>query len=451
MKQSFYVKNDLNQREDVRGIIQHPIWPHFGIRRPSITIGNEVQACLIAFNTVCTYIGTGDLVQEHIAFKVWPLANEWEMPKETAAGSSQGGLVYLKYTFEYSSQFDEPNDDWLDAIEVTSDELLGAYSKIEDEAMTVAFGARGKRRLNRVFDVIGFVYHDCCFPARRQGGKRKVATSTSSSASKPKRAKVLTRRPKPIGRTEVPKLIESTEATPSAMETAPAMSVEASANLVKEPESEKIAEQPKVLSPLVVTGLSKLSTTTTTTPRKRRMASVLYVVLESMKAPTLASAKASSEKSEDAREVITSSATTALAKARPSKAAPVRLMEESLPKKTTSPALEAPPHGDLEYIVRHTSGKQLSLDQIAEVQHCAKDLKYPRGSLVYRGNGEDDFLYCLPDSKEVNVCREMMNNMGFPKLELGLSAMTKDQLADNLTYNSLKVCIFWLCIWYFSL
>ena len=35
-----------------------------------------------------------------------------------------------------------------------------------------------------------------------------------------------------------------------------------------------------------------------------------------------------------------------------------------------------------------------------------------------------------------------MDNMGYPKLELGLSAMTKDQLADNLAYNSLKVCIF---------
>jgi hypothetical protein len=45
MKQWFYVKNDLNQREDVRGIIQRPIWSRFGIRRPSIAIGNEVQAC----------------------------------------------------------------------------------------------------------------------------------------------------------------------------------------------------------------------------------------------------------------------------------------------------------------------------------------------------------------------------------------------------------------------
>jgi hypothetical protein len=35
-----------------------------------------------------------------------------------------------------------------------------------------------------------------------------------------------------------------------------------------------------------------------------------------------------------------------------------------------------------------------------------------------------------------------MDNMGYSKLELGLSAMTKDQLADNLAYNNLKVCIF---------
>jgi hypothetical protein len=130
------------------------------------------------------------------------------MPKETAGGSSQGGLVYLKYTFRYRSQFDEPNDDWLDDVEATSDELLGAYSKAEDEAMTIAFGARGKRRLNRVFDVIGFVYPDYYFPARRQGRKRKVATSTSFGALKPNRAKVLTHRLKLVGTATVPMIVE---------------------------------------------------------------------------------------------------------------------------------------------------------------------------------------------------------------------------------------------------
>jgi hypothetical protein len=86
--------------------------------------------------------------------------------------------------------------------------------------------------------------------------------------------------------------------------------------------------------------------------------------------------------------------------------------------------------------------KQLSLEPIAEVEHYAKDLKYPQGSLVYGGDDEDDFLYYLLDSKEVNVCRDMMSNMGFLKLKLGFSTMSKDQLAESLAYNSLNVYTF---------
>jgi hypothetical protein len=98
--------------------------------------------------------------------------------------------------------------------------------------------------------------------------------------------------------------------------------------------------------------------------------------------------------------------------------------------------------GDHGYIVRHASGKQLMEEQIAKVQYYAKDLKYTRGPLVYGGNDEDDYLYCLPGNKEIDVCGEMIDKMGYPKLELGLSAMPKDHLADCLAYNILKVCIF---------
>jgi hypothetical protein len=83
--------------------------------------------------------------------------------------------------------------------------------------------------------------------------------------------------------------------------------------------------------------------------------------------------------------------------------------------------------------------EKLSKEQSAEAQHYARDLQYPRGSLLYGWDDEDDFLYCLPDNKEIQVCREMTNNVGYPKLELGLSAMTKDQLANSLAYNSLKM------------
>jgi hypothetical protein len=116
------------------------------------------------------------------------------MPKETIDSSSEGGLVYLKYSYRYRSQFGEPDDECLEAIEVTSDDLFGAYTKAEDESMNIAFGAHGKKRLNRVFDVIGFVYPDYCFPFQKQGAKRKIASTTPSTATKQKKMKVLTHR-----------------------------------------------------------------------------------------------------------------------------------------------------------------------------------------------------------------------------------------------------------------
>jgi hypothetical protein len=78
-------------------------------------------------------------------------------------------------------------------------------------------------------------------------------------------------------------------------------------------------------------------------------------------------------------------------------------------------------------------------EEIAEAKHYAQELKYLKGSLVYNGTDEDDFLYCFLDNKEISVCREIARNIGFPKLEVDLSAMSKDDLADSLAYNSLKV------------
>jgi hypothetical protein len=65
-----YVKNDLEKREDIKRIIQRPVKPKFYIKRPSRVINDEAQAALVAFNTICSYISTRDLVQEHMTFNV---------------------------------------------------------------------------------------------------------------------------------------------------------------------------------------------------------------------------------------------------------------------------------------------------------------------------------------------------------------------------------------------
>jgi hypothetical protein len=210
MKKCFYVKNDLKAREDVKDIIMRPIWQRFGLRKPKVEFDEAAEECQKAFGIVCSFIGTRDLVQEHIAFRVWPLVEQWEMPKETISKPDEGGLVRLKSTFRYEGKFIEPDDDWLKCIEATSNELLGPYSKTEDNALSATFGGRKKKRLNRVFDAIGFMYPDYRYPLK--GHKRKSATSgkgdasvaLSEAAPKRKRVKVLTHRPRFIEPASVP-------------------------------------------------------------------------------------------------------------------------------------------------------------------------------------------------------------------------------------------------------
>jgi hypothetical protein len=355
------------------------------------------------------------------------------MPKEAVTRSSEGGLVYLKYTFKYRSQFDEPNDDWLDAIEATSDELLGAYSRAKDDGMTTAFGGRGKKRLNRVFDVIGFVYPDYCYPSRKQGKKRKIAASAISSMPKPKKVKVLTHCSRRVETAEEPRPIEGSSIS-EPCHSAPA---ETRMESTEEPELKKEAEQPKALSLLQEMELLRASKIPAATPKRRRMATVLDAVMEYLKVQTPALKKSGAD---CMAQAASEAGPSAPAKACPPGATPVFVEKESVPKKLKSPAPEASTE-ELEFIVRHASGKQLSEEQIAEARQYARDLKYPQGSLVYSGTNEDDFLYCLPDNKDISVCQEMMRNIGLPKLELGLSAMSKDDLAYSLAYNSLKVYI----------
>jgi hypothetical protein len=237
MTEWFYVKNDLKTREDIKDIIMRPIWQRFGLRRPKVEMDEAAEECQRAFGVVCSFIGTRDLMQEHIAFRVWPLAEKWEMPKETVREPDEGGLVRLKYTFKYGDKFVELDDDSLKSIEAISNELLGSYSKAEDTALSAAFGGRKKKRLNRVFDAIGFVYPDYRYPTR--GQKRKNTSSTKEIASaapsepapKRKKMKVLTHRPRYIEPTTVPEFVGESSSATEAKESTPLPNVEESAKV----------------------------------------------------------------------------------------------------------------------------------------------------------------------------------------------------------------------------
>jgi hypothetical protein len=236
-----------------------------------------------------------------------------------------------------------------------------------------------------------------------------------------------------------------------------------SAELAESKTGKDKAEEPKpegtkmleILSPSTEVTVPKIQKGLAATPRRRRMANVLDV-LESVKASSSTPSGKIVEASKMQTEAKTKPAgveaavSQASAEAGPSepaekkpseieeKAAEEEAIEQTLPEKVAAPAPEALKES-IEYIIRHASGKRLSKEEEREAQHYAQKLKYPKGALVFNDSGEEDFLYCLPNSKEISVCREMGRSFGFPTLEDGLSVLSKDELADSLAYNSIKV------------
>jgi hypothetical protein len=186
--------------------------------------------------------------------------------------------------------------------------LLGPYSKAEDNALSTSFGGRGKKRLNRVFDAIGFVYPDYCYPLRGRGKKRKASASAKTvasatpdeAASTSKKLKVLTHRPRYIEPAVVPEFGgETSSATKPKEPIPPTQKAEDPATMPKVPSSKLAesktnknkAEEPKVegtkmleiLSPSAEVTVPKAQKSFAATPKRRRMANVLDV-LETVKA-----------------------------------------------------------------------------------------------------------------------------------------------------------------------
>jgi hypothetical protein len=329
--------------------------------------------------------------------------------------------------------------------------------------------------LNRVFDAIGFVYPDYRYPLRGQGKKRKAAASATPDepAPKGKKLKVLTHRPRYIEPAVVPEFGgEASSATEPREPVPPTQKAEELAIMPKAPsvdlaetkvdkdeakrsKTEEVTKMPGILSPSIEATALKAEKSSTTIPKRRRMVNVLDILetTDSISpAPTWKVAEAdktqpkANTKQIEVENTITQAETetgpTVPAKMKPAefeeKAKEEKATEQISFEKAGTPTPEALKES-INYIIRHASRKGLSQEEEREAQHYAQKLKYPKEALVFNGSVEEDFLYCLSDNKEISVCREIGRSFGFPKLEDGLSILSKDELADSLAYNSIKV------------
>jgi hypothetical protein len=157
----FYVKVDEKKRENPMTMVMSPLRLSFGMTRPlcNMQLGSPCQLAEAEFRVVAAEICTRDLVQEYLANKTFPTSSGWGMLKKKEGGKKYE-LVQLPFCFKFEKQFKKLCFEWLEMIETMCNEILGNYTKKEDQLIIVAFSTRPKRRLNRVMDALNFEYPD---------------------------------------------------------------------------------------------------------------------------------------------------------------------------------------------------------------------------------------------------------------------------------------------------
>jgi hypothetical protein len=227
----FYMKADEKKREKLMTMVMSPLSLNFGMTRPlcNMQLGSPCQLAEVEFRVVAEQISTRDLVQEYLANQTYRTSSGWWMPKMKET-KKKHELVRLAYRFKFEKQFKKPCKEWLDMIETMCNEILGNYTKKEDQLMTAAFGTQPERRLNQVIVALKFEYLDyekldkdaegvkrkrIVSILRRQDArmvkedekaskKRKSTPELKAAASKKRKAE-----------SPEPKITEATEETPS--------------------------------------------------------------------------------------------------------------------------------------------------------------------------------------------------------------------------------------------
>jgi hypothetical protein len=176
-----YMKADEKKREKLMTMVMSTLKLSFGMTRPlcNMQLGSPCQVAEVEFRVVADHISTRDLVQEYLTNRTFPTSSGWGMPKKEEGKKYE--LVRLRYRFKFQKRFSKPCTEWLELIETMCNEILGNYTKKEDQLMTAAFATRPKQRLNHVIDALNFEYLDYGRLDEGAGGvKRKRVVSILS-------------------------------------------------------------------------------------------------------------------------------------------------------------------------------------------------------------------------------------------------------------------------------
>jgi hypothetical protein len=464
-----YVKVD----DDKEKLVQSPLELIFGETRPpcNMTPEGPTQIALAEFRVNPEHIGIRDLVQEFLAFKVFPTMKEWAMPK-LEGKKKEGELIRLPYHYKFKRHFKVPCQEWLDTIEVMCNEILGNYSKKEDQLMTAAFGTRPKRKLNRVMDAIGFEYPDYeRLDKGAEGQKRKRVASAlnkddedqpkkkkQESEAKivaPKKRKASTPKQKPIDEKERTSMTSSTT------------EIEEILKVMTE-------TLPVKLSPLGL-HLTKLfqkekELTKTKAPRPKRQRIVTMTEVIEATPPGASAPKIPAIEGMTTTEVVPSEAAAEEARAEDAKSEDINLesivadidkmllnmaAEEAAAEEAAAATKEtttAKPEKeemtedtseDEAFNFQNLVGQELTKAEKEELKEYAISCGYRLGALLF-GDIDDERLGCIRDQTGAKVIGTLSKSIGFPKLEADISRYRRQHIVGSLFYSNFKVNSFCL-------
>jgi hypothetical protein len=332
-------------------------------------------------------------------------------------------------------------------IETMCNEILGNYTKKEDQLMTAAFGTRPKRRLNRVMDALNFEYPDYKrLNKGAEGAKRKrVVSVLSRQAARMVREdeKTLKKRkssPEPKvmalkkrkAATPEPKVTEVEEETPS---TPPVTKVEEILKVMTE------SLPIKLLSPLGphLTKLFQKKQEPSTTKKadglkKRRIGSVMQAI---EKTPPSASVfkiapTASVEATVEGNTSPEAVATTEAAKLETTLSGIDKLLLDMATDETVAAAEQvmapAPDKGNKiaeatsaeeDFKLRNLIGQELSEAEKKELHEYDISCGYQPGAMPFGGINEEA-LGCVRDRIGAKVIGTLSKSVGFLKLEANI-------------------------------
>jgi hypothetical protein len=373
---------------------------------------------------------------------------EWDMPK-LKGEKKKGELVRLPYYYKFKKHFKVPCQEWLDKIEVMCNNILGNYSKKEDQLMTAAFDTRPKRRLNQVMDALNFEYPDYERLDRgTEGQKRKrvasVLNKEDAKLVKDDDEKLKKRKLRPEPKTDASKkrkvatlkqkatdIEEESAATPSATD------VEEILKVMTEYLPIKLSPLGPHLTKLFQKEKEPSITKKTAGPKKRRIVTVTEViegtppaasaskarVVESATATAAAPTEAIAVEAVRAEDVHLESTLSTIDKilldmtTEEATAAAEEAMATE-PEKEKEIAEEASEEENFNF--QNLIGQELSQAEKEELREYAISCGYQPGALLF-GGVDDEKLGCVRDQIGAKVIGTLSKSIGFLKLETDIS------------------------------